>query len=229
MKVTEFFIGFGPRIWSFRRGETEYGVKAIPAGAYVRIIGMNNLDEVAARRRGPDLPPEVLPPAHVGRRRRLDHALPDGLRPRHRSLVLFGSVTEDDSNWDDRPGVHRRGDADRLPRRRADPQPDPSARGRRDARAGGRASRRATASSPPTVRRSTTYAEMRDFTLAHPGDEVVLVIERGDETVEATVVLAERRAGRRDGRVPRRRRTRRSLERMGPVERCRPRPRRSAR
>ncbi|MFM7062094.1 MAG: RIP metalloprotease [Actinomycetes bacterium] len=46
MKVTEFFIGFGPRIWSFHRGETEYGVKAIPAGAYVRIVGMNNLDEV---------------------------------------------------------------------------------------------------------------------------------------------------------------------------------------
>jgi len=46
MKVTEFFIGFGPRIWSFTRGDTEYGVKAIPAGAYVRIIGMNNLDEV---------------------------------------------------------------------------------------------------------------------------------------------------------------------------------------
>jgi membrane-associated protease RseP (regulator of RpoE activity) len=46
MKVTEFFIGFGPRLWSTRRGETEYGVKAIPAGAYVRIIGMNNLDPV---------------------------------------------------------------------------------------------------------------------------------------------------------------------------------------
>jgi membrane-associated protease RseP (regulator of RpoE activity) len=46
MKVTEFFLSFGPRIWSFRRGETEYGVKAIPAGAYVRIVGMNNLDEV---------------------------------------------------------------------------------------------------------------------------------------------------------------------------------------
>jgi RIP metalloprotease RseP len=46
MKVTEFFIGFGPRLWSFRRGETEYGLKAIPAGAYVRIIGMSNLEEV---------------------------------------------------------------------------------------------------------------------------------------------------------------------------------------
>ncbi len=46
MKVTEFFIGFGPRIWSMHKGETEYGVKLIPAGAYVRIIGMNNLDPV---------------------------------------------------------------------------------------------------------------------------------------------------------------------------------------
>ena len=46
MKVTEFFLGFGPKIWSFQRGETEYGLKAIPAGAYVKIIGMSNLEEV---------------------------------------------------------------------------------------------------------------------------------------------------------------------------------------
>jgi membrane-associated protease RseP (regulator of RpoE activity) len=46
MKVTEFFLGFGPRLWSVRKGETEYGVKAIPAGGYVRIIGMSNLDVV---------------------------------------------------------------------------------------------------------------------------------------------------------------------------------------
>jgi membrane-associated protease RseP (regulator of RpoE activity) len=46
MKATQFFIGFGPRLWSFRRGETEYGVRAIPAGAFVRIIGMNAMDEV---------------------------------------------------------------------------------------------------------------------------------------------------------------------------------------
>lgn len=46
MKVTEFFIGFGPKLWSFQRGETTYGIKGIPAGAYVKIIGMSNLDEV---------------------------------------------------------------------------------------------------------------------------------------------------------------------------------------
>ena len=48
MKATEFFLGMGPRIWSFRRGETEYGIKAIPAVAYVRIIGMSSLDDVPA-------------------------------------------------------------------------------------------------------------------------------------------------------------------------------------
>jgi len=46
MKATEFFVGFGPRLWSVRRGETEYGVKAIPVGGYVKIIGMTNLEPV---------------------------------------------------------------------------------------------------------------------------------------------------------------------------------------
>jgi membrane-associated protease RseP (regulator of RpoE activity) len=47
MKATEFFFGFGPKLWSIRRGETEYGVKAIPLGGYVRIVGMNPYEEVA--------------------------------------------------------------------------------------------------------------------------------------------------------------------------------------
>jgi membrane-associated protease RseP (regulator of RpoE activity) len=47
MKATEAFFGFGPRLWSTRRGETEYGVKAIPLGGYVRIIGMNPFEEIA--------------------------------------------------------------------------------------------------------------------------------------------------------------------------------------
>jgi membrane-associated protease RseP (regulator of RpoE activity) len=47
MKPTDFFIGFGPTIVSWKRDEVTYGIKAIPAGAFVRIIGMNNLDPVA--------------------------------------------------------------------------------------------------------------------------------------------------------------------------------------
>lgn len=46
MKVTQFFMGFGPKLWSFRRGEVEYGVRALPLGAFVRIIGMSSIDEV---------------------------------------------------------------------------------------------------------------------------------------------------------------------------------------
>jgi membrane-associated protease RseP (regulator of RpoE activity) len=47
MKATHYFAGFGPTVWSFKRGETEYGVKAIPAGGFVKIIGMTPLEEVA--------------------------------------------------------------------------------------------------------------------------------------------------------------------------------------
>jgi membrane-associated protease RseP (regulator of RpoE activity) len=47
MKVTRYFIGFGPKIWSFRKGETEYGFKVIPAGGFCDIVGMTALDEVA--------------------------------------------------------------------------------------------------------------------------------------------------------------------------------------
>ena len=46
MKVTEFFLGFGKRLWSFTRGETEFGIKAIPAGGYCRIEGMTPRDEM---------------------------------------------------------------------------------------------------------------------------------------------------------------------------------------
>lgn len=46
MWVSEFFVGFGKRIWSVQRGETEFGVKAIPAGGYCKIEGMAPNDEM---------------------------------------------------------------------------------------------------------------------------------------------------------------------------------------
>ena len=45
MKVTQFYMGMGPRVFSFQRGEVEFGLRALPVGAFVRIVGMNNLDE----------------------------------------------------------------------------------------------------------------------------------------------------------------------------------------
>jgi regulator of sigma E protease len=46
MRVERFFLFFGPTIWSFKRGETEYGIKSIPLGGYVRITGMNPEEDV---------------------------------------------------------------------------------------------------------------------------------------------------------------------------------------
>ena len=47
MKASRFFVGFGPTLWSVHRGETEYGIKAIPAGGFVKIVGMTDLEEIA--------------------------------------------------------------------------------------------------------------------------------------------------------------------------------------
>jgi membrane-associated protease RseP (regulator of RpoE activity) len=49
MKATQFFVGFGPTIWSTTRGETEYGIKAIPAGGFVKIIGMTDLETLESQ------------------------------------------------------------------------------------------------------------------------------------------------------------------------------------
>src|SRR3954468_8521107 len=45
MKVTRYFVGFGPTIFSFRRGETEYGLKAIPLGGFCKIVGRTPQDD----------------------------------------------------------------------------------------------------------------------------------------------------------------------------------------
>jgi len=48
MKVTKYFVGFGPTIFSFHRGETEYGLKAIPLGGFCKIVGMTPQDDDVA-------------------------------------------------------------------------------------------------------------------------------------------------------------------------------------
>ena len=46
MKCTRYFVGFGPTVFSFWRGETEYGIKALPVGGFVKIVGMTSMDDV---------------------------------------------------------------------------------------------------------------------------------------------------------------------------------------
>ena len=69
MKVTEFFLGFGPRIWSFRRGETEYGLKAIPRGRLRAHHRDAQPRRRSTRRRAPHLPGQALLAAAERRRR----------------------------------------------------------------------------------------------------------------------------------------------------------------
>jgi membrane-associated protease RseP (regulator of RpoE activity) len=45
MKASRYFVGFGPTLWSTQRGETEYGIKALPVGGFVKIVGMHSLDD----------------------------------------------------------------------------------------------------------------------------------------------------------------------------------------
>src|SRR4051794_27850619 len=40
VKVTQYMVGFGPTVWSRKKGDTEYGIKGIPLGGYIRMIGM---------------------------------------------------------------------------------------------------------------------------------------------------------------------------------------------
>lgn len=82
IKVTRFFIGFGPTLWSFRRGpletvdveergqlktltrpETEYGIKALPLGGFVKIVGMSPLEEVP-----PEDQPRAFPSVPIWKR-----------------------------------------------------------------------------------------------------------------------------------------------------------------
>ncbi len=59
MRVERFALFFPPLIWKIKRGETEYGIGAIPLGGYVRISGMNPREE---------LPPEVVPRAYYNQK-----------------------------------------------------------------------------------------------------------------------------------------------------------------
>jgi membrane-associated protease RseP (regulator of RpoE activity) len=67
-KIEEYFLGFGPKLWSMRRGEIEYGVKAVVVGGYVKIAGMNPYQPV---------PPEDIPRAYGSK------------PPWQRALVIF--------------------------------------------------------------------------------------------------------------------------------------------
>jgi len=191
MKVTEFFIGFGPRIWSFRRGETEYGIKLIWAGAYVRIIGMNNLDEVSpedeSRTYRQKSYPRRMSVAVAGSAMHFLMAFALGIGV----LLLYGQTTEDATNWEIAPLPTAEETLSSFPASELTPElTEQLEAGETPAlEAGLQEGDRIVAANGEDIE---TYTEMRDFTLAHPGEEVAFVVQRDGETVDTTVVLAER-------------------------------------
>lgn len=176
MKVTEFFIGFGPRIWSFRRGETEYGFKAIPAGAYVKIIGMHNLDAEVA--------PEDEPRTYRQKSypRRLSVAVAGSTMHFLIALVLLFLVLVQYGA----PGGTLVGDRDERSWEVAEISKlttgDSPAQ-----QAGIRLGDRIVAvDGTPTA----TFDDVKDVVRARPGEDVTIMLLRDGQTVETSTTLA---------------------------------------
>jgi len=191
MKVTEFFIGFGPRIWSFRRGETEYGIKAIWLGAYVKIIGMNNLEEVDPAEESRTYRQKSYP-------RRMSVAVAGSTMHFLMALVfafvaLVGyGVYDDDSarNWtvgtlsspgdveEQYEGVQLSDDFQRL----LDSGETPATA------AGIQVGDKIVAADGEEVEE---FVDLRAFILDHPGEEVTFTVERDGETFDTSTVIGE--------------------------------------
>jgi membrane-associated protease RseP (regulator of RpoE activity) len=169
MKVTEFYLFFGPEIFSFQRGETRYGIKTIPAGAYVRIIGMNNLDHVddpadePRTYRSQSYPKKMLVITAGSAMHFAQAAV---------LLLLFFSLygQRDEAEW----SIARISGFDGT----ASPAQQ----------AGLALGDRVVAVDGNPVR---TFAELREHVAARPGEEVLLTVERDGSVFEATTTLAE--------------------------------------
>ena len=157
-KAPQFFVGFGPTLWSFKRGETEYGVKAIPAGGFVKIVGMNPYETV---------PPEDEPRSY-----------PNKPRWQRALLLVAGSAT----HWliafvvlfvtaltlgfpTDKPSTTVAGIQAQTPASEAGFEPGDHIVG-------------------VDGTDVTSWGEVRRFIQTHAGEEVVFTVQREDETVD---------------------------------------------
>lgn len=176
MKVTQFFLFMGPRVFSFRRGETEYGLRLIPLGAFVRIIGMTNLDPVepgdeARAYRSKSYPRRML----VITAGSMMHFL--------QALVLFVVLASvigqpDDNRWSiNEISMLASGE---TPAVAAGLQPGDTI---------------ASVDGVPT----TNYHDLQDYLRARPGQAVTLQVVRAGVTSDVTTTLASRETT--DGQV----------------------------
>jgi membrane-associated protease RseP (regulator of RpoE activity) len=166
IKVTEFFVGFGPRIWSTKRGETEVGFKWIPAGGYVKIAGMSPFEEI---------PPEDLPRTY-GAKPRWQRALVIVAGPATHFVLAFLCF----ALWLGLVGQPRFVNPvfDEVPQR-LDGAPSPAYA------AGLRSGDRLVAIDG---RRNPSSDELVAYTQSHVGEPITLTVEREGETFTVRVV-----------------------------------------
>jgi len=179
MKSTQFFLGFGPTLLSRTRGEVEWGIKALPLGAFVRIVGMSNLDP---------FDPEDAPKAYINKsypRRMLVITAGSMMHFIQAAVILVFVVSfigvRDAAVIDqaliDEPRPWTIGEISRL-----ETGETPSIE------AGLNVGDRIVAIDGVPL---DDFVGMAEYIRARPGEEVTLEIERADGVFEATTVLAE--------------------------------------
>jgi membrane-associated protease RseP (regulator of RpoE activity) len=178
-KATQFFVGFGPTLYSKMIGETEYGVKAIPAGGFVKIVGMNPYEKVR--------PEEVA--RSYGSKPRWQRAIVLAAGSGTHFIVAFlilmitsmtlgfpsGGVTTNVAS------IQTRIDGKRTPALAAQLRP-----GDRILAIGGA--------------KSPSWSDLRRYIRAHPGERTTLRVERGGDTVTLRAPLAKAALDRK-GRI----------------------------
>jgi membrane-associated protease RseP (regulator of RpoE activity) len=168
-KVEEFFVGFGPRLWSTKRGETEYGVKAIIAGGYVKIAGMNPFQPA----------PEEDRPRSYGAKPIWQRAIVIVAGPATHFVLAFVFLAV---------GLALTGRPVDVASFNAI-APALNGAASPAARAGLQPGDRVVSVSAGDVRpvRDPTVEQFGSFVQAHVGDPITVVVRRGDRTVTRTV------------------------------------------
>jgi RIP metalloprotease RseP len=163
-RILEYFVGFGPRLWSFRRGEIEYGVKAIPAGGYVKIAGMNPFEN--------DVPAGDEDRAYGSKPvwQRIIVILAGPMSHFLVAWLIFAAVFMFAANWNI-PGV-----ADVAPTLATTP-----VHGSAELEAGDRITRIGNVVDP-------TEQQVSDYQAAHVGQPVDYVVERDGKPVRLTLI-----------------------------------------
>jgi membrane-associated protease RseP (regulator of RpoE activity) len=175
-KATKFFLGFGPTLWSFNRGETEYGVKALPLGGFVKIIGMSPYEEI---------PPEDESRSYPNKPKWQRAILLAAGSATHWivafvilviAAMTIGFPTNDPTN--EIAGVHQRIDGDTTPAADAGFEP-----GDRIVGVGG----------DPT----SSWDRITEYIKAHGDESARFTVVRDGETRDVTILLGQAVFGRR--------------------------------